>query len=165
MRLSSKHYITSSQICYTLCRNNYIIVLNLLKLLESVCYLKPWELLAGQRLQTVSTLSSCSHFKALVPQRGPPLFTCHRVFKWKQVSRSICPVPPFYIFILLCSPDGFSLQIELFFAPRLLFKCLTALCRACLSREEWRELLLLMLTVVLSGSVFIMCSPQRWICL
>ncbi len=35
----------------------------------------------------------------------------------------------------------------------------------CLSREEWRELLLLMLTVVLSGSVFIMCSPQRWICL
>lgn len=94
--------------------------------------------LQAMRLQAVSTLSSCSHFKALVPLRGPPLFTCHRVFKWKQVSHSICPVPSFYIFILLCSPDGFSLQIELFFAPRVLFKCLTALCRAWEMHLTWR---------------------------
>lgn len=117
--------------CFTLHRNDYtMIVLPLLTFSESVCCQRPWELLAGKRLQAVSTLSSCSHFKALVPLRGPPLFTCHRVFKWKQVSHSICPVPSFYIFILLCLPDGFSLQIELFFAPRVLFKCLTALCRA-----------------------------------
>lgn len=63
-------------------------------------------------------------------REGSVLLTCHHVFRHKQVSHSIWPVLPLYIFILLRSSVVFSLQIELFCALCALFKWLTAYCRA-----------------------------------